>query len=95
MSCKKPDPNEGLLPPKRRKHKHQALVKEILALEPGDFLEIPIPRDRPVQAERRVVERVLDRYCRHAAPEYMFQLRLTQDRRVRITCRIRNSRGTL
>ena len=86
---------DGLKPRKIRGSKHQPLITQCLDMAPGDWFDLPVPRDRGMDTEKRRIARVLDRYVRREMPEYLFRIRLTDRRKIRVSCHVRPQRGRL
>lgn len=74
---------------KQRKSKHAILIEKCFRMEPDDWFELPISRSRPVGQEQRRIARAIDRYVRQHVPTFLFLVRPTVRRTLRISCHLR------
>jgi len=77
---------------KQRVSKYSKLIERCYQMEPGDWEEYAVPPGKGVQKFRDSVARALDRYVRAEFPAYLFLVRKTVRRTVRIECHKRGKR---
>lgn len=78
---------------KQRRSKHAELIERCFQMEPDDWFELPIPTSKGVKKEQRRISRVLDRYVRQEIPVYLFLVRPTVRRTLRVSCHRRSREG--
>ncbi len=95
MDIHKGGADRNLAPRKQRQSKHSDLINKCFELQPGEWFDLPVSLDREILKEKVRILRVLDRYVRSQMPEYLYRLRITAKRQLRVSCHSRGERVRL
>lgn len=79
--------DEGIVKRQPPRSKYWRLIETALRLEPGQYVDVPIPAGEDMRVYQARISRVLSKHVRPNTSGRKFLVRLTLNRRVRVSCR--------